>query len=519
MTTATPLRSSKSVRSSKSEKTNRTSSEEGEIDFHEYIKDVLKRFSCEIVVVVLKHEEREAIFKPQRIRDHGDTGDAKTKHTDKTDKQVYIDPVATELVPSDDTFTLKEHPELQNPLGYNTLVISINNDNYNRLTEISICDFRVQCLPRKLIQLIGLVLPYYSQLYKLTIKNCFIDFYTLYELGKVISYTTITDVCLDDCPLPAGNYDAILNGRTCVRNLSLCRCRINDDVCERLSSRLVYTELAEESLVALNLTSNHITDVGAKYLADALRSNKHLRYLNLADNLLGDVGARHIFDVMVEFPLTNEEIFDKRHRYMLYLKKKQTIILEFLLKFSAQSSQSTCIDLSTAINHGSTIKKKESVYKRRASSAKINRSIKKEKEKFKSQGSDENLPLKAEMMTREILGEFVDPFSKENIRIDNGYAFSLGNRVLSYLNLAYNELTYISVKKLLSVIEYQQEFYNSPNSGLFKVVLDGNPIPNCTELAAIHTILNLHNAIVAKQITDKYSLRKSLIDKKTISKK
>ncbi|KAJ8711839.1 hypothetical protein PYW08_008793 [Mythimna loreyi] len=96
----------------------------------------------------------------------------------------------------------------------------------------------------------------------------------------------------------------------------------------RLSLTAVYNhqhellEPAEPTLLVLNLSSNHITDVGAKHLAEALRNNRHLRYLNISDNHVGDDGAKFIFEVLAEFPLNNNEIQDKK-RILMYSFPKE----------------------------------------------------------------------------------------------------------------------------------------------------------------------------------------------------
>ncbi|CAF1517281.1 unnamed protein product, partial [Adineta steineri] len=49
-----------------------------------------------------------------------------------------------------------------------------------------------------------------------------------------------------------------------------------------------------KTLTTLNLSSNHIGDVGAERLADALRQNTTLITLGIERNRIEDAGAQHL---------------------------------------------------------------------------------------------------------------------------------------------------------------------------------------------------------------------------------
>lgn len=383
----------------------------------------------------------------------------------------------------------------------NTLAITAIHDYSNHLTEILINKYRYQTIPRVIWQLIVLVIPNYTLLTKITIKRCRIDMFTLYELGKLLPYSVITDVCLDECPLPDGNFDAILNDSSHLQNLSLCRCQINDVDCEKIASKLAYLEPVEEHLLTLNLSSNNITNVGAKHIAMALRSNRHLRYLNLADNLLSDEGANQIFDVLREFPMTHEETMDNRHRYMLYLKKKHAIYLECLQKFI----QNTPVDSFQSI--------KKHVLHKRVSTVKSKSSIKKSRANSHTLSYEDTIPMKADMMALELVGPFSDPFCPTVRGKEDGCLYSVGNFSLCYLNLAYNDLTYVSIDKLLSLLEYQRELLQTTAMyGLMKVVLEGNYIPS--KSVQLDTISNiLYKRILSKHLFER-APRRSAVEKR-----
>lgn len=357
-----------------------------------------------------------------------------------------------------------------------TLVLTAFYDHSNRLVEINMNNFRYQSVPRVLMQLIALIVPYNRQLTKFTIKRCRINMHTIYELSKILLITNITDVCLDQSPVREGNYDILLSDdASCIRNISLSRCNINDIVCERIAARLRHREPAEKTLLVLNLSSNHITDVGVKQLGEALRTNRHLRYLNIADNSISDVGARYIFDVLTEFNLSCEEVMGKRHRYIKYIKKKQILFYKCVRHLTGTSD-----------DNGSNKKSKK------GTSGKNKMTMKRDKTKESPVGSmsDECITVKAEMMAADLMGPFEDPFSPSTVNVKDGCTYSVGNLTLCYLNMAYNNLTYLSVQRLLAVILHQQTYTNSRLCGLLNVVIEGNYIPsNCTELKTLNTEL------------------------------
>ncbi|CAF3876227.1 unnamed protein product, partial [Rotaria sp. Silwood1] len=48
------------------------------------------------------------------------------------------------------------------------------------------------------------------------------------------------------------------------------------------------------SLLELSLYDNPIGDIGAQYLADALKANETLKYLSLSGTQIGDNGIQHL---------------------------------------------------------------------------------------------------------------------------------------------------------------------------------------------------------------------------------
>ncbi|XP_073959508.1 uncharacterized protein isoform X2 [Choristoneura fumiferana] len=347
------------------------------------------------------------------------------------------------------------------------LVVDALYDNQDELAEIIIS--RAKDIPRKLMQCIGLLCPYFKYLTKISIIKSSLNVYTLHELSKILQVSHLSDVYLDESFLSEANYAILLNEKTKLRNLSLSKCRINDDVCGLIASKLGFTAPAAKSLILLNLSSNHITDIGMKSLAKALRTNRCLRYLNLADNRITDDGAFQLLDVLKEFPLTCDEIKQKRARYIHYLREKRAIYMDYfdddtrsLDEYSRKSTTSKRSKTSAVSTIASTKKSKK--------------------------GTDLDTATRAELMSLELLGPYVDPYSPDCTKIKDGSSYCLGNLTLAYLNLAYNSLSYLSLKRIKTVLLYQSGI-KIPNSGLMKLVIDGNPFPNCNEFDMIGQLL------------------------------
>lgn len=362
-------------------------------------------------------------------------------------------------------------------------------DDANRLAEIRMHKIRV---PRVMMQILSLVVPHYPYLTKLVLKGCHVNAYTVYEISKFLSLTTITDINLDGSAIPQGNYALLLESQSKLASLSLCRCNINDEVCKQLSSKLHNTEPAEATLSSLNLSSNHITDAGAKHLGEALRNNRQLRYLNLADNRIGDDGANHIFHALTDFPLTYDETMAKRQRHMTYLRSKQALYLKYLTQCDSKS-----------LDDFSMISKKSAKKMTPMKS-------KSKKDRMKSSETDEDyLSIRAEMLANELIGPFIDPFIPIFTKFVDGYCHCIGNMVLCHLNLCYNRLTYISLKKLQAVLFYQSVNKKPNQTGLMRVLLEGNALPlACSEMERISEML--HRNVVnfsAKYVANKLKAR------------
>ncbi|CAG9568139.1 unnamed protein product [Danaus chrysippus] len=279
----------------------------------------------------------------------------------------------------------------------------------------------------------------------------------------------MTDICLDDTYLPEGNYYVLLDKLNNLQNLSLCRCKINDDVCKKIAEKLYNEMPASNTLMTLDFTSNNITNLGAKHLGLMLRQNRTLLYLGLADNLLDDIGASHILKPLMIFSLTEDEVYELRKRKFRYAAKKLEICKEHEKQLLAQMK----IEEEKENHH--PVKSRKSFRRSR---------------QFTEEPKPVIVKELAEKNIMDTFGKFEDVFDDENVVYRHGHLYSLGNLKLCYLNLAFNHIKYFTLKKLCEVLKYQSNMKKTDCKGLLRVVVDGNNIPTqCEFLTTIESYL------------------------------
>ncbi|XP_022836749.1 leucine-rich repeat-containing protein 71-like [Spodoptera litura] len=349
-------------------------------------------------------------------------------------------------------------------------------DTSHNLVQIKF--LKNQTIPRKVFKIIGLIIRFQKYLNSIVI-NSGLTCEIIHEIAKILPLSRITEICLDHSYIKEANYDILLE-QGFIKHLSLARCRINDVIVKNIASKLCYQQKAAKTLIALNLASNRITDVGAQYLADALRSNRQLGYLNLSDNMINDVGALSIFNVLMEFPLTSLEDHSRKTRLMIYLHRKLDLIIKKTKEVRASEDKK---NLKRRVTKTIVMAKKKNWEKDNNSgsgTAQHTRSIPNIEPLF----SD-----KAANIVEDMIGPFVDPFDDSSIFVKDHKTYCYGNNVLCHLNMAYNNLTYNSIKKLRNVVMSQHVHGRKPR-GLINVRLEGNYLPiSCKELTEIDDML------------------------------
>lgn len=315
-------------------------------------------------------------------------------------------------------------------------------------------------IPRELYKVLALTVYFHPCLSSIVINKA-LTMTGIYELRHFLNLSNITDVILDDTYVEAANYYILLESPRRLRRLSLARCFIQDIGVEQIAAKLAFSHPASETLALLNLSSNRITDVGATYIATALRTNRCLSYLNLTNNMITDEGGKTIFEVLMQFPLSYSEMIGRNERYIRHLRKKHELIDTFIT--NVQQTDET--DSKSAKKKASRI------------------------DTSQGRPSASYMHGRAQDMAKKLISDFKDPYHKD-ITLKDGVLHCNGNNILAYLNLSYNHLSYTTLKTILNVLRYQKNCARVPR-GLVRVGIEGNPMPNdCIELKNINNELD-----------------------------
>uniref|UniRef100_A0A674K2B1 Leucine rich repeat containing 71 n=1 Tax=Terrapene triunguis TaxID=2587831 RepID=A0A674K2B1_9SAUR len=120
-------------------------------------------------------------------------------------------------------------------------------------------------------------------------------------------------------------------------HVSLRNNNIGDADAKLIGQALSTLKSSNKILVSLTLSFNHISDLGAGYIAEGLRLNRSLLCLSLAHNQIGDQGALKLAEVLGPFALTHTEVVERRR--LLLEKESQERSRSPLRHADAKSSE------------------------------------------------------------------------------------------------------------------------------------------------------------------------------------
>ncbi|XP_022837096.1 leucine-rich repeat-containing protein 71-like [Spodoptera litura] len=392
------------------------------------------------------------------------SGRENTKTKSKFIPKIPTEIDSNETLPHNLTSNLNE---IDVPSDEITVYIEAVYDEYNKLVRLNFNKKNTIKIPRLIFKIIGLILHFHTSLSSIIISSG-AHAAAIYEISKFLPKSNITEICLDYTYVPEGNYHILLKHDN-LKHLSLSKCNVNDATLQLIASELLRMNPTPK-LCALNLATNQITDVGAKCLAEVLRSNRNIGYLNLSDNMISDDGAISIFNILMEFPLTPEEATERRSRLMVRLIERNNLLQKTMKNMQED---------------GDLAEKK--MARRKAVKPPLTNALKKkiDSENTMTKSMEMILYERAEIIVDNLMGPGNDPFSPGNVEFRGTTVYCLGNNVLSYLNIAYNNLSNLSIKKLCDVLKQQKLLARRPR-GLVNVVIEGNYLSDsCSELKFI----------------------------------
>ncbi|XP_044278544.1 leucine-rich repeat-containing protein 71 [Varanus komodoensis] len=346
-------------------------------------------------------------------------------------------------------------------------------------------------------------------------------------LSILPSCATLKTLALEGNPLPMRSFYKLISEETNLAHLSLRNNNIDDEAVLLMGQALSSLRGSNKNLVSINLSYNHITDVGATHIANGLRLNRSLLSLSLAHNQIGDEGATRLAEVLGPFALTHTEVVERRR---LLLEKECQERCRLPQRHSETKSErptshlsNTAIDkLQAAKTTKATNKKKEPAKKEEkgqvsgaavvqaAAAAQAKKDDAKQAKKavpaadqkaVRGKGTKSgNKDKRTQVLEVEVTEptEMVNPLL-EPAEYRDGKVFLPGNRVLIYLNLMRNRITETGLKAFLATVEQQASRVTSGGRGpvgLLRLSLGKNSCPaDSKTLARIQELMMLRDPL------------------------
>ncbi|XP_045503873.1 uncharacterized protein LOC123700660 [Colias croceus] len=435
------------------------------VDFDTFVPWICLEFQVPYNITVhRKHQDEYS-----RHKRHSHKGSRKLEHPlhESTRKALAIKVFSKNTKPDDD----------------DSIPVTASYNSKGHLTEIAIVNSPYE-IPRKLIIAFTLCLPFHNSLGRITIIKDKINFAVIHEISKLLPHSNITQVFLENCDSGA-KYHLLLEHLSQLRNLTLRRLGIDDDECKNIVDKLGVGKPASKTLLTLDLSSNKLTDEAAHAFGYMLRGNRCLLHLNLCNNKISDIGADCILKSLTSFLVTDNEILDKKRRRFEYLVKRIAFYKQYKNELILRQTQ-----------------KESNKGKKHIMPHKKGHLKKSKTEPSFSIMSNLTIDELAEKMTLDNIGEFIDAFDEENLVIVHDQKFSIGNLRLCSLNLSYNNLSYITVRKIYEVLNYQIKVLPKKlhlNTGLMRILFEGNSTPRyCQEYKDICLLLD---KVISENVT------------------
>ncbi|KAK2148011.1 hypothetical protein LSH36_521g01075 [Paralvinella palmiformis] len=245
------------------------------------------------------------------------TQEEKTKPGKKDDKK-NVPPPEPEPEPSVDdngeppepppkTYLVKEKFEYFKP----TVQVEMDNpDKLDTVTEVYIRGWKVDVM---MMNIFKQCWPKMDRLHTISLWYTGLNEESLDILSQFIpECVNLRNLILDNNPVKNEAWHTLIKDDSPVQNLSLRYNNISDLGAANLGKALGTVAQQNQKLISLNLNGNHIGNDGAEALAGGLRLNRTLLSLGIAHNEIGNKGAQKLAEVISRFPLTHEEIVERR---------------------------------------------------------------------------------------------------------------------------------------------------------------------------------------------------------------
>ncbi|XP_034954246.1 leucine-rich repeat-containing protein 71 isoform X4 [Zootoca vivipara] len=378
-----------------------------------------------------------------------------------------------------------------------TIQVDLEHEDPKTTKEIFIRNWKIE---DKMLGIFAKCLPTLSHLQAIRLWKVGLTDVTFLSLLSIVpTCSTLKTLAVEGNPMRERLYHKLISEETNLAHVSLRSNEIDDEAALLIGQALSTLKSSNKNLASINLSYNHITDVGAGYIANGLRLNRSLLSLSLAHNQIKDEGALKLAEVLGPFALTHMEVVERRRLLLEKEGQERSRLSQRHAELrserpSSHMSNTTLDKLQTAKTTKGTVKKKEK---------------EKEKEEEKKEKKEKELPKKddkgqasaataatattaaqskkedskqakkaappadqkaargkgAKSGTKDkkaqvIEVEVIEPTEMVNPLLEpaehrDGQVFLPGNRVLIYLNLIRNQITEKGLQAFLVALEHQ----------------------------------------------------------------
>nr|XP_022303416.1 leucine-rich repeat-containing protein 71-like isoform X14 [Crassostrea virginica] len=446
--------------------------------------------------------------KPEKGKDKGKSA------VPEPEPEPEVDPEGENAEPPPKTYVVKDKFEYFKPC------VQVEMENYDKpetVTEIYIRGWKIDDIMMNTLKQCWSVM---EKLHTINLWNVGLNGETLSIMASTLpSIVNLRTLILDGNVVTEENWHELITDESPVQNLSLRHCGMTDKGAKSIGEALGTVKRTNTKLVTLNLAGNQISDQGAIDIANGLRMNRTLMSLSLASNQIGDKGAIKLGEVLSRFPLSHEEVVERR-------KQKSSMGSPDRNKSPPPSRRADSKDRPGSVRSSSQhdksdkSKQKQSA-KTKKDAGKGGKEAPKEEEKHdkskgkkddkaaakkaeeesrktqhrgsiskaslvadtknaakgKSKGKDKGKPSQAEP---EDMGDssFINPLTDEADFID-GQLWVPGNRLLINLNLSRNQINEQGMAAILKAMQYQTTLAlgsKSGGTGLMRICVFKNKI-------------------------------------------
>ncbi|XP_062601886.1 leucine-rich repeat-containing protein 71-like isoform X21 [Saccostrea cucullata] len=442
--------------------------------------------------------------KPEKGKDKGKSA------VPEPEPEPEVDPEGENAEPPPKTYVIKDKFEYFKP------AIQVEMENYDKpetVTEIYIRGWKIDDIMMNTLKQCWSVM---EKLHTINLWNTGLTGETVSIMASTLpSIVNLRTLILDGNAVKEENWHELITDESPVQNLSLRHCGITDKGAKSIGEALGTVKRSNNKLVTLNLAGNQISDQGTIDIANGLRMNRTLMSLSLSSNQVGDKGAIKLGEVLSRFPLTHEEVVERR-------KQKSSLGSPDRNKSPPPSRRADSKDrpgsVRSSSQHDKTDRNKQKQSaKTKKDAGKGGKEAPKEEDKHdktkgkkddkaaakkdkggnttgrgsgaslvadtknaakgKTKGKDKGKPSQAEP---EDMGDssFINPLTDEADFID-GQLWVPGNRALINLNLSRNQIGEHGMAAILKAMQYQTTLAmgsKSGGTGLMRICVFKNKI-------------------------------------------